>query len=240
VYYTPQKKKEVMKKQLWILTLLLFGAALITLRIIAYDKPESILTIKENTASREIDRLFRNMEIIKVPRISPPVDFSLLDLYGKKVILSDFKGKIVFLNFWATWCPSCREEMPSMQKLYTRFKDKDFAVVAVSMNEPASVVKKFFKDYNLTFTSLLDSEGETGARFGVRAIPMTFILGRNGGIIGKAFGPRKWNSKKSMALFEYVIKNTVRNANIDEHQQKKNISSHSVKPGTGTGNTAVN
>jgi thioredoxin-related protein len=127
-----------------------------------------------------------------------------------------------------------------MQRLYTRFKDKDFTMVAVSMNEPASVVKKFFKDYNLTFTSLLDSKGEIGAQFGVRAIPMTFILDRDGGIIGKAFGPRKWDSEKSMVLFEYLINNTVRNANIDEHQQKKSISSHSFKPGTGTGNPAVN
>jgi len=229
-----------MKKQLWIITLLVFVSTLITLKIILYDKPESTLTKKENTDSREIDRLFRNMEVIKVSRISPQVDFSLLDLYGKKVILSDFIGKIVFLNFWATWCPTCREEMPSMQRLYTRFKDKDFAMVAVSMNESASVVKKFFKDYNLTFTSLLDAEGEIGARFGVRAIPMTFILDRDGGIIGKAFGPRKWDSEKSIALFEHLINNTVRNANIDEHQQKKSISSHSVKPGTGTGNTAVN
>ncbi len=229
-----------MKKQLWIITLLLFVVTLITLRIISYNKPESTLTIKENTYSRKIDRLFRNMEVLKVPRIAPPVDFSLLDLYGKKVILSDFKGKIVSLNFWATWCPPCREEMPSMQRLYTRFKDKDFTMVAVSMNEPASVVKKFFKDYNLSFTSLLDSKGEIGAQFGVRALPMTFILDRDGGIIGKAFGPRKWDSEKSMALFEHLINNTVRNANIDEHQQKKSISSHSFKPGTGTGNPAVN
>ena len=229
-----------MKKQLWIITLLLFVVTLITLRIISYDKPESTLLIKEKTDSPETDRLLRDMGVTKVPHLAPPVDFSLLDLYGKKVILSDFKGKIVFLNFWATWCPSCREEMPSMQRLYTRFKDKDFTMVAVSMNEPASVVKKFFKDYNLTFASLLDSKGEIGAQFGVRAIPMTFILDRDGGIIGKAFGPRKWDSEKSIDLFEHLINNTLQNANIEEHKQNKSISFNFVKSVAGTGNSAVN
>ena len=229
-----------MKKQLWIITLLLFVVILITLRIISYNNPESTLTIKGNTDSREIDRLFRNMEILKDYRIAPPVDFSLLDLYGKKVILSDYKCKIVFLNIWATWCPSCREEMPSMQRLYTRFKDKDFTMVAVSMNEPASVVKKFFKDYNLTFASLLDSKGEIGAQFGVRAIPMTFLLDRDGRIIGKAFGPRKWDSQQAIALFEHLIDNTLQNANIEEHKQNKSISFNFVKSVTGTGNSAVN
>ena len=229
-----------MKKKIWVITLSLFATALITYMIISYDKPESTLLIEENTDSSEIDRLLRNMGVTKVPHLAPPVDFNLLDLTGKRVMLSDFKGKIVFLNFWTTWCPPCREEMTSMQKLYTRFTDKDFAMLAVSMNEPASVVKKFFTDYNLTFTSLLDSEGEIGARFGVRAIPTTYIIDRDGAIIGKAFGPRKWYGQKAIALFEHLINNTLQNANIEEHKQNKSIFFNSVKPGTGTGNPAVN
>jgi peroxiredoxin len=180
------------------------------------------------------------MGVTRVPHLAPPVDFNLLDLNGKRVILSDFKGKIVFLNFWATWCPPCREEMPSMQKLYIRFKDKDFDMVAVSLNEPASVVKKFFKDYNLTFTALLDSDGELMTPYGIRAIPTTYIIDRDGAIIGKAFGPRKWNSKQAIALLEHLINNTLQNENIEEHKQNKSISFNSVKSVTGTGNSAVN
>jgi len=229
-----------MKKKIWAITFLLFAVALITYRIISYDKPENTLLIKKKTDSPEIDRLLRDMGVTKVPHLAPPVDFNLLDLNGNTIVLSGLKGKIVFLNFWATWCPPCREEMPSMQKLHTRFKDKDFAMLAVSLNEPASVVKKFFKDYNLTFTALLDSDGELMTPYGIRGIPTTYIIDRDGTIIGKAFGPRKWNSQQAIALFEHLINNTVRNANIDEHKQNKSISFNSVKPGTGPGNPAVN
>jgi peroxiredoxin len=151
--------------------------------------------------------MFRDMSIIRIPRIAPPVEISLLDINGKKVTLSDVKGKIVFLNFWTTWCLECRIEMPLMEKLHKRLKDKDFAMVAVNLKEPAIRVKNFFSEHQLTFTALLDSKGEIGARFGVRAVPITFILDKEGGIIGKVFGSRKWDSQKSMALFEHLINN---------------------------------
>ena len=190
---------------MWAITLSLFAMIMITYMIIACDKPESTVLIEENTDSPEIDRLLRDMGVTIVPHLAPPVDFNLSDLNGKRVMLSDFKGKIVFLNFWTTWCPPCREEMPSMQKLYTRFKDKDFAMLAVSVKEPAPVVKNFFKDYSLTFTALLDSDGELMTSYRVRAIPATYIIDRDGAIIGKALGPRKWDDQKAMALFEHLI-----------------------------------
>ena len=196
------------KKTILAITFLLFAVALITYGIISYDKPGNTLLIKEKTGSPEIDRLLRDMGVTKVPHLAPPVDFNLLDLNGNKIVLSGLKGKIVFLNFWATWCPPCREEMPSMQKLYTRFKDKDFAMLAVSLNEPASAVKKFFQDYNLTFTALLDSGGELMSPYGIRAIPATYIIDRDGTIIGKAFGPRKWDGQKAIAIFEHLISKT--------------------------------
>ncbi len=196
----------MIRKNIWVIILLLFIASLITLMIVSCTKAEGTSSEKENTDSFEIDRLMGELGIIQVPHIAPPVDFSLLNLNNKTVTLSDLKGKIVFLNFWATWCGDCRVEMPLMQKLYIRFKDKDFAMVAVSLNEPKSVVKKFFDDYKLTFTALLDSDGELGIPFGIRGIPMTYILDREVGIIGKAIGSRQWDSKESIALFERLLK----------------------------------
>jgi peroxiredoxin len=197
-----------MKKKRWAITLSLFAAVLIAYMVISCDKPESTLPIEENTNSPEIDRLLRDMGVTKVPNLAPPVDFNLLDLNGKRVILSGLKGKIVFLNFWATWCSPCREEMPSMQKLNARFKDKDFAMLAVSLKEPASAVKKFFKDYSLTFTALLDPDGELMTPYRIRGIPNTYIIDRDGTIIGKAFGPRKWDDQQAIALFEHLINKT--------------------------------
>ncbi|HIJ57178.1 MAG TPA: TlpA family protein disulfide reductase [Deltaproteobacteria bacterium] len=157
------------------------------------------------SSDKKSDRLYRDLGMLKVPRIASPVDFKLKDMNGKWVWLSDFKGKVVFLNFWATWCPPCKYEMPSMQKLYDKLKHKKFAMVAVDLQEPVHRVKDFVKAYKLSFTVLLDSKGDVGRQFGISSIPTTFILDGRGGIIGKAFGPREWDGKKAVDFFEHLM-----------------------------------
>lgn len=196
--------------------------------------------IPADTADPKTERLFREMGIIEVPHITPPVDFNLMDINGQQFTLSDFKGKIVFLNFWTTWCPDCRKEMPYMEKLHRRLNGQDFAMIAVNLQEPALRVKNFLKKYQLTFTILLDTKGKIGQRFGIRAIPTTYILDKNGGVIGKAFGNRHWDRKESIALFEHLIDRVVQNTKTNEHEQKKSISSNSVKSDTGIGNSTDN
>jgi len=161
------------------------------------------------TDSRGMDRLFGIMGVIKVPPAKDPVKINLEDMNGKNISLSDFKGKIVFLNFWTTWCPTCRIEMPSMERLHQKLKNEDFAMVTINLQESASLVKAFFKEFKLTFTALLDSTGEVGASFGIRAIPTTYILDKTGRIIGQVSGPREWDSKAAIALFENLIDNDV-------------------------------
>jgi peroxiredoxin len=149
-------------------------------------------------------QLFRDMLIIKVPQTSDPIEIRLNDTDGRPVSISDFRGKIVFLNFWTTWCPTCRIEMSAMEKLHQKFKDGDFAMVTVNLQESASRVKEFFKEFKLTFTALLDTGGEVGIMFGIKQIPTTYILDKKGQIIGKALGPREWDNLKSTALFEHL------------------------------------
>jgi len=163
--------------------------------------PESSAAVSPDT-----NQLFQDMKILRVKRIASPVGTGLIDLNGNPVCLSEFKGKIVFVNFWTTWCGGCREEMPSMENLHNRLKDKDFIMVAIDVKQPASWVKTFFDKHKLTFTPLLDTKGKTGDKFGVRALPTTFILDKDGGIIGKAFGPRTWDSQSSVSLFEALTK----------------------------------
>jgi len=163
--------------------------------------------LSAKTDSRGMDRLFSTVGVIKVPPAEDPVKINLKDMNGKNTSLSDFKGKIVFLNFWTTWCPTCRIEMPSMEKLHQKLKNKDFAMVTINLQESAPQVKAFFKEFKLTFTALLDSTGEVGASFGIRAIPTTYILDKTGRIIGQVSGPREWDSKAAMALFENLIDN---------------------------------
>ena len=165
------------------------------------------------TANQKLERLFSDLGVLPIPPDTDPLEIKLEDPNGRPISLSEFRGKIVFINFWTTWCLACVIEMPSMEKLHQTFKDKDFVMVAINLQESASRVKQFYKEYKLTFTTLLDTTGDVGAGLGIRSIPTTFILDKNGRIIGKALGPREWEGKKSIALFEYLTDSYVAGTN---------------------------
>ena len=170
---------------------------------------KSLSLSQAKASSNETDRLFESMGILKIHGIKTPVEIDIEDLNGTKMRMNDLKGKIVFLNFWTTWCPNCQVEMHSLEKLHRHFKDRQFLLVAVNLRESVAVVRKYVEKNNLSFTILLDHEGSIGLSFGVRAIPATFILDRKGALIGKALGPREWDSKKSFALFEHLIESPI-------------------------------
>lgn len=120
--------------------------------------------------------------------------FALHDLKGSLVKLKDFEGKVVLLNFWATWCSPCRREIPSLEKLYQMRKDKGFEIVAVNAEvAPPSQIVSFAKKFEMSFPILLDSEGSVANDFWVRAIPTSFLLDKNGVIGWKIVGTREWN-----------------------------------------------
>jgi peroxiredoxin len=154
---------------------------------------------------QELERLFGSMGILKMPHATRPLEIQLKDIFGNAVRLSDFRGKIVFLNFWATWCPTCVVEMPSMEKLHRRFKNEDFAMIAVNMQESEAQVKSFFEKLQLSFTALLDANGEVAAGLAVNALPTTYFLDKEGRIMGMALGPREWDKQASIELFEFLI-----------------------------------
>ena len=154
---------------------------------------------------QELERLFGNMGILQLPHATPPLEIQLSDLFGNAVRLSEYRGKIVFLNFWATWCPTCVVEMPSMEKLHRRFKDQDFAMIAVNLKESETQVKSFFERLQLSFTALLDSNGEVASGLAVNALPTTYFLDKKGRILGMALGPREWDNQASIELFEFLI-----------------------------------
>ena len=161
------------------------------------------------TENQELERLFSDVGVLPITPDADPFEIRLSDPTGRPISLSEFRGKIVFINFWTTWCLACVIEMPSMEKLHQKFKDRDFVMLAINLQESASRVKQFYKEHKLTFTTLLDITGDVGAGLGIRSIPTTFILDKNGRIIGKALGPREWEGKKSIALFEYLTDSTV-------------------------------
>lgn len=119
-------------------------------------------------------------------------DFELSTLDGQKIKLSDYRGKKVILNFWATWCPPCKAEMPHMEKFYKENKDKNVEILAVNltnMDKGIEEVKVFVKEYGLTFPIPLDEEGIAGTTYQAFTIPTSYILDEKGVITKKIVGP---------------------------------------------------
>ena len=127
-------------------------------------------------------------------------DFALPDLSGKTVRLSDFEGKVVILDFWATWCPPCRDEVPDFVRLQAKYREKGLAVVGLSLDaEGAKLVRPFAEEFNVNYAMLLANE-ETTRRFGgIVGIPTTFVLDRTGRIV------RKFIGKTDLKVFEETI-----------------------------------
>jgi len=162
---------------------------------------------KSNKEGDNLDRLMAEVGVGQHPFSTDPLEVKLQNTAGRHVGLGDFRGKIVFLNFWTTWCPTCITEMPSMERLHQKLLGKDFAMVTVNIKETASQVQNFFEKQKLTFTALMDITGEVSTEFGIRAIPTTFILDKNGQILGRIAGPREWDSQESVAMFENLADN---------------------------------
>jgi thiol-disulfide isomerase/thioredoxin len=133
------------------------------------------------------------------------VDFGLQDLSGETHRLSDFNGKVVFLNFWATWCGPCRFEMPSMEKLYQKLNAKGLEIVAVNLQEDRKTVQRFVDELGVSFPVLLDTTGRIGATYGARSIPTTYIVDREGFVIAGSIGTREWDTDDYIRFFEKLL-----------------------------------
>ncbi len=156
-------------------------------------------------AAESLDSAFYALGFQLPEKTLPAVDFELEDLDGNLIRLSSMHGRVVFLNFWATWCPPCRAEMPSMENLYNRFASRDFEIVAVNLQEKNKQVSKFVADNGLTFKILLDKTGSTGAAYGARSIPTTYIINRDGSVLARTLGGREWDTEELFDLFEKIL-----------------------------------
>jgi thiol-disulfide isomerase/thioredoxin len=150
----------------------------------------------------DVKNAFQKAGLPLLKEARPVFDWTLGTLDGKNIRLSQLKGKIVFLNFWATWCPPCRAEMPSIEALYQRFKDTDIEFFAIDIAENAKTVKKFVEDNKLHFPILLDSSESVSGNYNIQSIPVTVIVGRDGKMILLSVGARSWNSPAIISAFE--------------------------------------
>jgi peroxiredoxin len=142
---------------------------------------------------------------ISAGKIAAP--FALQDLNGRLVTLSDLKGKVVFLNVWATWCGPCRQEMPSIETLYDDFKnDKDLVILAVSQDTSGrSAVEPYVERNGYHFEVLLDPENKVGESYEVSGVPETFIIDRNGRIVAHHMGAFDWSRSDFRAALKELV-----------------------------------
>jgi peroxiredoxin len=137
----------------------------------------------------------------------PAPNFQLRDMEGRIVSLSDLRGKVVLLNFWATWCGPCRVEMPAMERLYRTYDRKDFEILAVSTDaQGVAVTRPFQQENRLTFPILHDADFRVGLSYGARTLPMTFMVDRQGIVRQHIFGARDWEAPEAHQLIEMLMK----------------------------------
>ncbi len=160
----------------------------------------------DNSSATEIQKVFLRLGISTFQE-SKPLEGTVLDLRGEKKDLSTLKGKVTFLTFWTTWCPSCAVEMPALQKLYARYQDQGFQVLAVNIEESAAKVTKYFRAKGLTYDSFLDPRGQLARRLGAWSIPNTLIMDRQGIVLGRVVGARDWDSSEGHKLLELLLAN---------------------------------
>ena len=139
-------------------------------------------------------------------RSAAQADFTLSNLAGNSIRLADFKGNVVLLNFFATWCPPCREEMPAIEKIFQAYQDQHFVVVGVANDaQGKTVVAPFVEKYQLTFPVVLDSEQAASKQYLVRGIPVTYLLDRQGRIAGRYEGGAAWDSNAAHELIARLL-----------------------------------
>jgi thiol-disulfide isomerase/thioredoxin len=142
--------------------------------------------------------------------LDPPLaapGFSLKDMDDEPHALQDYQGKVILLNFWATWCPPCRHEMPALEKLYLQFRKQDFVVLAINQWEDPDLVFAYTGDLNVfpTFPILFDPESTVAQQYGVKGLPTSFVIDRDGRVVYRAIGGREFDHPEIIGIIKHLL-----------------------------------
>jgi len=185
------KKRYSILVRLVSISLLLFGVI-------------SLSCGKKDTPGDKTEKVKKTREGISEGEIAP--DFTLKDLKGTEVNLKEFRGKVVLLNFWATWCPPCRKEIPSMVEIYKKYKDRGLEIIGVNLDKLGkSEVEKFSLEHKINFPVLLNPSGNVASLYGVVVLPTTVFLDRNGRIKGRISGAVDWTAEANLSTIETFL-----------------------------------
>jgi len=149
--------------------------------------------------------LLKALNLSGYPSSMHPPEFSGFTADGQKVSLVGLSGRVVLLNFWATWCLECRPEMPAFERLHREFSVQGLAVVGINAREGTSTIREYAKELGLTFPLISDPTGKINSAYGVIGLPTTFLIGRDGRAVALAIGPREWSGKPARALIHALL-----------------------------------
>jgi peroxiredoxin len=157
----------------------------------------------------EMVELLRKLNLSIYPHATKPPEFTGLTVDGRTVSLASVQGKVIVLNFWATWCKECLEEMPAFEQLHRKFAGQGLTVLAINAREGTSAIQKYGKELSLTFPLILDSKGEMNGAYGVVGLPTTFLIARDGRAVARGVGPRDWGSAPARAIVQTLLAESV-------------------------------
>ncbi len=177
-------------------------AALVVAAIVAALSASASVTgaTASSTPRMTVDDAMKALDLIRPARGKAAGDFTLPLLDGKRFRLSEHQGRPVFINFWATWCPPCLEELPAMERLWREHRERGLVMVAVSLDTDPKLVGTFVAKHGFTFQVVVDSKLDVANAYGVRALPATVLVDRQGKLVALALGPRAWDNTAAHAL----------------------------------------
>lgn len=150
--------------------------------------------------------LMKALGILGMRQPTAAPDVAMPTLSGGRLAMKDLRGKLVLVNFWATWCVPCQWEMPLMDTLYQAYKDRGFVILAISLDQgDPERVRAFVKDKKLTYPVTLDPGHEVARKFGITGLPATLLVGPDGFITGVTYGPKEWDGKEARALIASLL-----------------------------------
>lgn len=165
-----------------------------------------IVAFAINSATIANAGISEKQTIDAVSAVKSAPDFSLRDIDDKIHKLSGYRGHVVAVNFWATWCPPCRKELPSMQKTYLALKKSGFRIIGVNVGEDWDTVTSFLNNFSLTYPIVLDTDSSAMQKWNIIGLPTTFIVDKEGRIIYQIAGGRDWNDPAFRKKLKMIIK----------------------------------
>ena len=149
------------------------------------------------------------------PGMRPP-PFTGQTVAGREMSLAELMGRVILVNFWATWCSACRPEMPMLEQLHRDFRPQGLTVLGINYNEGAQIIQQYAKELDLTFPLLMDPNGEITRSYGIVGLPTTFLIGRDGRPVALAVGVREWSSATGRAIIRALLAEPATQRNRNE------------------------